>query len=133
MAVATRRGGEAVVEGKAACGSAGERIACDWLELIGYRVVGRNRRAGRWEIDIIALDGSCLVFVEVKTRRSDRFGDAAGAVDGRKLRSMRRAAARILGSGDPGGGARDLRFDVVAIDVERDGSGMHLRHLRGVC
>jgi putative endonuclease len=120
------------MEGKAACGRAGEDIACAWLELIGYGIVGRNRRAGRGEIDVIARDGSCIVFVEVKTRRSNLFGDGAAAVDGRKMRSMRRTASRLIASGGVGSGASEFRFDVIAIDVERAGEGMRLRHLRGV-
>ncbi|MDD3642547.1 MAG: YraN family protein [Candidatus Krumholzibacteria bacterium] len=121
------------MDGKAACGRAGERIACAWLELIGCRVVGRNRRAGRGEIDIIALDGSCLVFVEVKTRRSGRFGGGAEAVDRRKLQSMRRTAALMLASGGTDDGVREFRFDVITVDVEGAGAGLRLRHLRGVC
>lgn len=121
------------MEGNVACGRAGERVACAWLEMIGYRIVGRNRRAGRGEIDIIALDGPCLVFIEVKTRRSDRFGGGAEAVDRRKIRAMRQAAARLIASDAPVPRAREFRFDVIALDVERGGEGMRLRHLRGVC
>lgn len=122
-----------MAQNAAACGRAGERIASAWLEMIGFRIIGRNRRAGRGEIDIVALDRDCLVFVEVKTRRSDRFGPGVSAVDRRKIRSMRRTAARILASGGEGAGASEFRFDVVALDLDADRCGMRIRHLRGVC
>ena len=120
------------MEGNLDCGRAGEAIAAQYLRLKGYRIIERNCRAGRGEIDIIALDGNCLVFVEVKTRRGDRFGGAAQAVDRRKILSMRRTAARVLSSGRCPRRAEEHRLDVVTLDLDPGGGGMRLRHLRGV-
>ena len=80
------------MKGNPECGRIGEAIACHYLTLIGYGIIERNLRIGRNEIDIVASDGNCLVFVEVKTRRSNRFGGPADAVGRDKLLGIRRVA-----------------------------------------
>lgn len=94
-------------------GAAGERAAARFLQRLGYRIVARSHRQRLGEIDLIALDGNCLVFVEVKTWASDADGDPSQAVDRRKQEKLSRAALVYLK-------ARGLlehrsRFDVVAI------------------
>jgi len=74
-------------------GRAGEDAAAALLESHGYRILGRNVRVPGGEIDLVALDGAVLVFVEVKRRDSRRFGTALGAVDARKRRRLRELAA----------------------------------------
>src|SRR5205823_4987162 len=83
-------------------GASGERLAVRFLENNGYRVVlsnfkvpvGRNSKGAQvtGEIDIIALDGETLCFVEVKTRRSDEFTPLTSNVDLRKQRQIIRTA-----------------------------------------
>jgi putative endonuclease len=64
----------------------------------GLRIIGRRVRIGRRdEVDIVAREGDVLVFVEVKTRASERFGRPADAVDAKKRRVLSRAAVRYLG------------------------------------
>jgi putative endonuclease len=65
-------------------GRKSEEAAARFLEQAGYRVVARNWRHPLGEIDLIAYDGPTLVFIEVKARRSDRFGTAQEAVTRRK-------------------------------------------------
>lgn len=66
-------------------GDYGERLACSFLEGKGYRILERNFRGSYGEIDIITISPeSHLVFLEVKTRRSKRYGEACEAVDFRK-------------------------------------------------
>jgi Holliday junction resolvase-like predicted endonuclease len=65
-------------------GPAGERAAARYLQRLGYRIVARGHRQRLGEIDLIALDGECLVFVEVKTWASDADGDPSHAVEFRK-------------------------------------------------
>lgn len=75
----------------------GESVAADYLKRQGMRILGKRVRVGRRdEIDIIARDGQSLVFVEVKTRGSDRFGRPASAVDRAKRHTLSRAAVRYL-------------------------------------
>lgn len=104
-------------------GIRGEALAADHLRANGYRIVlanfkvpvGRNSRGAQvtGEIDLIALDGETLVFIEVKTRRSDEFTPLTSNVDIRKQRQITRTAKvyrRIFNVwGMP------YRFDVVSV------------------
>jgi putative endonuclease len=69
-------------------GQQSEMEAVRFLKRRGYRIVGQNIRIGRGEIDLIAYDRDVLVFVEVKARRSTRYGGASWAVDLRKQRQL---------------------------------------------
>jgi putative endonuclease len=96
-----------------ALGAHGEDLAADWYERHGYEVVARNWRCRAGELDLVVRRGRELVFVEVKTRSSDRFGLPAEAVTARKQQRLRGLAVRFLA--EAGGGASSLRFDVVAV------------------
>lgn len=110
-------------------GTWGEALAVRYLCDHGWAVVGRNWRCRHGEIDIVARDGDCLVFVEVKTRRSDRFGSPLEAVDQRKARRLRRLAAAWLQEHDVR--AAKVRIDVVGIECHPGVPAM-VRHVRGV-
>ena len=97
-------------------GALGEGIACSLLEVNLLRILHRNVRYPDGEIDIIALDGPVVVFVEVKWRRNDALGSAAEAVTPKKRERVVRAARRWLVE-NPGRAAA-VRFDVVAIRDE---------------
>lgn len=99
-------------------GRLGEDIAAAHLAERGWRILQRNFRVARGELDIIALDGSTLVFVEVKTRRTILSGVPQAAVDQRKLRRIRHLAGYYLMEHSPP--HRDLRVDVVAVMVADD-------------
>ena len=93
-----------------------EEAAARHLVREGYRVVARNVRTRRGEIDIVAYDGDALVFIEVKARRRTLFGEAAWAVDRRKQQRMIRAASAFLATSFRSPEALPpCRFDVVAI------------------
>jgi len=98
-------------------GDAAEAEACARLEAAGCRILGRNVRYREGEIDIVADDRGTLVFVEVRMRRSDRFGGADGSVDAFKRRRLVRAAQHFLLQ-HFGGGSRTppCRFDVITAD-----------------
>lgn len=102
---------------RASFGKASESVACAFLESLGYRIEGRNVRIGRGELDIVARDGDTLVFVEVKARRSARYGTAQEAVTPAKRARLCDAALAYLQNND----ALDApcRFDVVALDADR--------------
>ena len=94
-------------------GRRGEQIAARYLRRCGYFILARNYRAARAEIDLVAVEGEMLVFVEVKARSSLLFGAPVEAVDEKKQARIRRAAdvyaQRYRVCDLP------MRFDVVAI------------------
>ena len=105
----------AALGAQVALGRRGERAAERYLRRIGYRIVARNFRAAGAEIDLVAIDGETLVFVEVKTRSSRAAGAPEEAVDERKQKQMRRAAeafARRYRADEI-----EMRFDIVAVDA----------------
>jgi putative endonuclease len=105
-------------------GEIGENLACQELERRGYSVVARRYRRRGGEIDIIALDGATLVFVEVKARNSRGYGLAVEAVTALKQRRLAAVAldyvARHHVQNCP------CRFDVVAIQLTSDGPEIEL-------
>ena len=104
---------------RAQLGREGEDAAVRLLESLGYTVIARNVRLPGGEIDVIARERETLVFVEVKARRSQRFGPALAAVGARKRSTLRALAADWLQIAAPGARAR---FDVVTLD----GTGVRL-------
>jgi putative endonuclease len=92
-------------------------------------VLARRWRCAQGEIDIVALDGDCLVVCEVKTRRSVLAGTPAEAVTPAKLTRLRRLAAAWLEQQPQA--FPEVRIDVVAVLVPRRGAA-RLEHLRGV-
>lgn len=98
---------------KRSLGEQGEAAAAGYLRGLGYRIVGRGVRTKLGEIDLVAVDGRTVVFVEVKTRRSDQQGRPSEAVDTGKQRRLTRLATAYLKR-------RRLlhcaaRFDIVAV------------------
>jgi putative endonuclease len=79
-------------------GRIGERVAAALLCQAGYTVLEQNVRCGRVELDIIAREGTVLVFVEVKARWSDRFGAPEEAITPAKRRNLLSAAGQYLRS-----------------------------------
>lgn len=95
-------------------GIVGENLAVETLTARGYAVLERRYRTDHGEIDIIALDGETLVFVEVRAKATDECGTAAESVTGTKQRQVARMAAEYLARHQVTD--RACRFDVVAID-----------------
>ena len=107
-------------------GKRGESLAAEFLEGKGWRIVERNFRAGRGEIDLIAWVGErLLVFVEVKTRSGDGFGGPEEAVDARKQDLLARTAGVYMEQIDYDW---EIRFDIVAV-LLRKGSAPEIRHV----
>ncbi len=106
-----------MVDERRRLGADGEERAARWYEAHGYEVLARNWRCREGELDLVVRSGGALVFVEVKTRSTDRFGSPAEAVTPTKQRRLRTLAARFLA--DSGARAAALRFDVVAILGDR--------------
>ena len=97
-------------------GEAGESSALAFLEAQGLRALARNVRFKGGELDLVMLDATVLVFVEVRCRRRGGFGDALESIDARKRRRLVRAAQGFL-QREPRHAVRACRFDVVAFDA----------------
>lgn len=107
-------------------GRRGEAAAARFLRRLGYRILARSDSLWAGEIDLVALDGQTVVFVEVKTRRRSDVGHPAEAVDADKQRRLTRLAVlwlrrhRMLD--------RPARFDVVAVTWPDDGRRPTIEH-----
>jgi putative endonuclease len=112
---------------RAVLGRRGEDAAARLYQRLGFEVVDRNCRLPRGEIDLIARRGPLVVFCEVKTRATDRFGQPSEAVGYQKQARIRRLAAAWLAQQRTG--RCEVRFDVVSVIV-RDGR-LTLEHLEG--
>jgi putative endonuclease len=94
-------------------GRGGEEEAARFLTQKGYRILERNFRAERGEIDLVAIDGNSLVFIEVKTKAKDGFGEPEDWVSPKKQRQIGKVAMAYLQK--HGLEDADCRFDVIAI------------------
>jgi len=99
-------------------GQLGESLAVAHLKKKGYRILERNYRNLFGEIDIIARHGESLVFVEVKSRRSDRYGGPKFALTSAKRKKISMVALSYLKS--MGNSRVKARFDVVAVGAGCD-------------
>ncbi len=99
-------------------GKKSESIATTHLKKHGYKILEQNYRTKLGEIDIIAKDKDTLVFVEVKARRSDRFGNPKYAVTSKKQRKISMVALLYMKSTKQSN--VKARFDVVAISLAKD-------------
>lgn len=112
-------------------GRIGEDLAVRHLEALGYRILARNWRAAasdvRGEVDVVASDGSTLVFCEVKSRRRTGCDDAFAAVNWSKQRQLRRLAARYLSAVPEN---TRVRFDVIAVAWPPSGGSADVQHIR---
>lgn len=113
---------------KDAVGAYGERVAARHLQQAGLVVLDRNWRCSDGEVDIVAREGTALVFCEVKTRRGDRHGLPVEAVVAAKVVRLRRLASRWIR--ESGIHSVTVRFDVVSVRPQRSGPA-RVEHLRG--
>jgi putative endonuclease len=95
-------------------GQAGEQRAIQFLLSHGYQVLNTNVQFGHWEIDVVAIDTAVdeVVFVEVKTRKTDYSGDGSQAVNRQKMLALRKAAVKWLQATRLD---KDFRFDLITV------------------
>ena len=98
-------------------GILGEKLAADFLQKRGYNIRQTNYRSPDGEIDIVAEHKDYLVFVEVRTRRSQQFGSPEESITPAKMEKLRAVAAHYLQSHD--NLPSSWRIDVVAIELGR--------------
>ncbi len=93
-------------------GTTGENLAVALLRKKGYSILAENWRFGKYELDIVARIGDTMVFVEVKTRSTDSFGDPSQSVSRAKQKRTIEAANAYL---EKNGIDLEARFDIISI------------------
>jgi len=110
-----------------ALGKSGEEAAVRYLKNKKFRIIERNFRFLRGEIDIIAYEGKTLVFIEVKTRKSKEFGLPEEAVTSSKQRQIKRMAQGFLALNNLQD--TECRFDVLSLSFNEK-TGYQIHHLK---
>jgi putative endonuclease len=105
-------------------GREGEKIALRYLKRLNYKILDKNYRCRFGEIDIIAKDKETFVFIEVKMRRSKNYGPPELAVDKRKREKIGKVALNYITKNNIKD--KDMRFDVVAIDMSSEKGDIRL-------
>lgn len=106
-------------------GNKGEKMALHYLFSSGYEILETNYRFSRAEVDIIAKDNDVLVFVEVKSRSTERYGPPENAVDENKIILMMDAAYDYMEKVNHNW---EIRFDIISIILSRN-NAPKLKHL----
>lgn len=96
-------------------GKYGEQLAIDYLIKSGYTILAINWRYRYWEVDAIAKEGPILVFVEVKCRGNNRYGEPEEFVDVKKQKNLIQAAEAYLEQVQHVG---EIRFDIVSVSLD---------------
>ena len=109
-------------------GNKGENIACTFLESKSYNIVEKNFRAAKCEIDIIAQKDEYIIFIEVKTRSSQKFGSASQSVGGAKRKNIIKAAEMFIALNDL---YIDMqpRFDVIEVYIDVKAGRNYINHI----
>lgn len=98
-------------------GRLGEAMAVEYLSGKGFRVLHRNWRHSRWEVDILAEKDGILHFIEVKTRRTKKFGNPEDSVDKKKIQNLINAAEEYLYQHPEW---KRIQFDVLSVSLIKD-------------
>ncbi|OGY24833.1 MAG: hypothetical protein A2Y57_00255 [Candidatus Woykebacteria bacterium RBG_13_40_7b] len=111
-------------------GRLGEDLAAEYLKKQGYKILDRNFHSRVGELDIVAQDKETLVFIEVKTRWSKKFGLPVEAITSWKLKSILKTAEyyKLLHSSLPD----SLRIDAVAIEIDQNNNPLKFDHLKNI-
>lgn len=107
-------------------GSKGEDIAADFLKGKGYKILYRNYKTPLGEADIVARNGDTIIFIEVKARSTDSFGQPFEAVNFRKQEKLKRIALYYLKHNNRI--ESPVRFDVISI-LSKDGKA-EVNHIK---
>ena len=111
-------------------GAKGEEIAAAHLKKKGYKIIARNYNCLVGEMDIIALDGECLVFIEVRSRWSDRFGTPEESITADKVARLTKIGRYYL--------AKEVRrevpcrFDFIGIMLDNGDNVLRLNHIENI-
>jgi putative endonuclease len=108
-------------------GKAGEDAASLYLKSLGFEVIERNWRITAGEIDIIARKGNLTIFVEVKSRSGNLFGEPEESITPAKVAKLRALAQNYIAENFVKG---EIRFDVISVVADRNGGIKDIRHIK---
>jgi len=108
-------------------GILGEKLAAGFLQKQGYHILQTNYRCPEGEVDIVARYKGCLVFVEVRTKRSSEFGSPEESITPAKMDKLRRVAMHYRQKHDDV--PASWRIDVVAIELDRRNRPLRMEHI----
>ncbi len=111
-------------------GNYGEDLACEYLRKQGYKILERNYRIRGGEIDIVAMDGETLVFVEVKARWSHEYGLPAESVTAWKIKYLVKTAQFYVLK--IGWGNKEYRLDFISIDFADDQNNPRIELIKNI-
>ncbi|MCK4553731.1 YraN family protein [Candidatus Parcubacteria bacterium] len=113
-------------------GQFGEEIAKKYLVKHGYKIIASNIQTSHKEIDIIAKFKDLLVFIEVKTRTSNKYGEADEGMSSRKIKNFKYAIKRYLCDSNNKIYYKDIRADLIAVDVDRNKKIAKIKHYKDI-
>ncbi len=111
-------------------GEIGEKYAVDYLQNKGYKILGRNVYIKGGEIDIIAQKDNLVIFIEVKTRKSDEYVDIVDSIDKEKEESLTASCEEYLAQ-NGNISDNDFRIDLIGIVINRD-TIFKFEHIKGI-
>ena len=111
-------------------GALGEKLAADFLTKRGFKIMETNFRCKEGEADIVALDGDCLVIVEVRTKTSSNFGSPEESITETKQEHLRATAGRYRESRQ--NLPESTRIDLVAVELDKSGNLRRVELLQNV-
>jgi putative endonuclease len=113
-------------------GRFGEKLARDYLMKRGYSIIGANVKTSYKEIDIVSLKDNVLVFAEVKTRTSEKFGGAEESIFSNKTNHLKKAIGLYLREHRKALKYQDIRLDLIAIDICKDEKLAKIKHYKDI-
>lgn len=111
-------------------GGEAEKLAEEYLRKQGYQILARNFTIRGGEIDLVALDGTEMVFVEVKARKSQKYGKAIESITPWKLKALKKSALFYIQN--VGWGNKPYRFDLLAMDFSEDHSRVEYELVKNI-
>lgn len=111
-------------------GNFGEELAKNYLVKNKYEIMDRNIKIGYKEIDIIAKKDEMIIFIEVKTRTSDKFGPAEEALDSRKINFLTYAIQGYLFKHRLNN--YEVGFDLIAVDIDKNKKTARIKHYKNI-
>ncbi len=111
-------------------GKFGERLACDYLIRKGYKILNKNIKLSYQEIDIIAQKNKIIIFIEVKTRTSYKFGAANDTFSSQKMKNLHKAVENYIYKNKIP--EKFISIDLISIDIDKYRKIANIKHYKNI-